>query len=287
MSVTSIVETVTPELAQEYLRMSGGNRNISKGVVDSYAKTMIDGKWLLNGEAIVFDNNGVLLNGHHRLHAIIKANTPIRTFVTRGVEPESFTTFDCGRHRTVGQLIGMQGIKHYNCVASALQVSYRLLHKLKVGDNNALSRIWKTNTDMIEYFNQDRELFIEAGRFAQELRSKCPVLEASIIGGTFHYLVRHCHYSEDTVKKFFEQINSYDTCAIQSLDILRKRLLQNKNEKNTRKLVRNVLYALIIKTWNSYVLGEDTERKLIKFIPEKESYPEFIINDGSKALARC
>ena len=62
---TSIVETITPQKAQEYLAKSGGNRNISKPVVTSYATTMREGKWILNGEPIVFDVDGVLLNGHH------------------------------------------------------------------------------------------------------------------------------------------------------------------------------------------------------------------------------
>ena len=123
---TSIVETITPQKAQEYLAKSGGNRNISKPVVASYATTMREGKWILNGEPIVFDVDGVLLNGHHRLHAVIQSNVPIQTFVTRGVEHGAFTTFDCGRHRTLGQLIGMNGIKHYNSVASVVNVVFRL-----------------------------------------------------------------------------------------------------------------------------------------------------------------
>ena len=44
---TSIVETITPQKAQEYLAKSGGNRNISKPVVRSYANSMKEGKWLL------------------------------------------------------------------------------------------------------------------------------------------------------------------------------------------------------------------------------------------------
>ena len=43
---TSIVETITPQKAQEYLAKSGGNRNISKPVVRSYANSMKEGKWL-------------------------------------------------------------------------------------------------------------------------------------------------------------------------------------------------------------------------------------------------
>lgn len=271
---TSVVETITPAKAQEYLNMSGGNRNISKAVVDSYAMTMKAGKWLLNGEAIVFDLDGILLNGHHRLHAIIKAGVPIQTFVTRGVEHESYTTFDCGRHRTVGQLIGMQGIKNYNAVASAVQLSYRLKHGFSISESsNATKRLGKTNSDMIAYFNTDVELFIEAGAFSTQIRCECPILDQSIVGGTFHYLVRMCGYGKETVKGFFRMVCSYNTCDNPSLNALRLRLLKNRESKLER-LHRTVLYAFIIKTWNAYVTGKNIS--CLKYNPEKEKYPTFI-----------
>lgn len=270
---TSVVETITPAKAQEYLNMSGGNRNISKAVVNSYAITMKSGKWLLNGEAIVFDLDGVLLNGHHRLHAVIKAGVPIQSFVTRGVEHESYTTFDCGRHRTVGQLIGMQGIKNYNAVASAVQLSYRLTNGYSLGETNSSKHLGKTNSDLIAYFNTDIELFIEAGAFSTQIRCECPILDQSIVGGTFHYLVRVCGYQNETVKDFFSMVCSYSTCENQSLDTLRLRLLKNRGSKIER-LSRTVLYAFVIKTWNAYVTGRTIT--CLRYNPEKEKYPTFI-----------
>ena len=272
---TSIVETITPERAQEYLKKSGGNRNISKAVVDSYATSMRQGKWLLNGEPIVFDIDGTLLNGHHRLHASIKAGVPFQTFVVRGVEHESFTTFDCGRHRTVGQLIGMQGIKHYNSVASSVQLSYRLKTGHSVSaDNNATKRLGKTNSDMIAYFNTDRDLFIECGRFAVEMR-ECPVLDTSLVGGTLHHLVRECGYDIDFAKDFFRMTCSYDTCKIHAINLLRKRLLKNKSS-NIEKMSRPVLFAFVIKAFNCYATGTGDDLKILKFDTERDEYPKFI-----------
>lgn len=274
---TSIVETITPQKAQEYLKKSGGNRNISKPVVDSYAMTMKAGKWLLNGEAIVFDLNDVLLNGHHRLHAIIKADVPIQSFVTRGVEHESFTTFDCGRHRTVGQLIGMQGIKHYNVVSSVVQFAYRLKHNLEITDNiTATKRIGKTNSDLIDFFNKDREAFVEAGLFAKEIRQKADILEQSLIGGSYYYLTGIGKYNKDFVRGFFEQLCSFDTCMVASIDMLRKRLIQNKTQR-TLKTPKGVTFALLIKTWNLYVTGNSV--KCLKYTAESEDFPKFILND--------
>lgn len=273
---TSIVETITPDKAHEYLeRHKGQNRNISKAVVDSYATSMSQGKWLLNGEPIVFDIHGILQNGYHRLTACEKAGVPFQTFVVRGVEPEVFTTFDCGRHRTVGQLIGMQGVKHYNTVASAVQLSYRLKSGHAVGENvSATKRLGKTNSDMISFFNSDMALFVECGKFAVEMR-ECPILDASIVGGTTHYLTRFCGYDVEFVKGFFRMVCSYDTCKINIINLLRKRLLKNKSS-NVEKLSKNVLFAFVIKAWNCYVTGTGDNIKILKFDTERDEYPKFI-----------
>lgn len=271
---TSIVETITPAKAQEYLNKSGGNRNISTPVVTSYATSMKAGKWLLNGESITFDTNGVLLNGHHRLHAVIKAGVPIRSFVTRGVEHECFTTFDCGRHRTVGQLIGMQGIKHYNIISSSINLAIRLVNGQRIQENRSVKHMGRTNTDMIDFFNQDREFFIEIGFFCQSLASRARILDCSIVGGTLYFLVRVGCYDLDYVKDFFSQLCSLDTCDNEIIDAFRKRLI--KNAASNTKLKRQVLFALLIKTWNSYVTGRKTV--ILKYDSERETYPKFVLN---------
>lgn len=271
---TSIVETITPKKAQEYLDKSGGNRNISKAVVNSYATTMKQGKWLLNGESIVFDINDVLLNGHHRLHAVIQSDTPIQSFVTRGVEHEAYVTFDCGRHRTLGQLIGMQSVKHYNSTASAVQVVYRLVNNLTMADSGSTKSAKKTNAELVDFFNRDRDLFIEAGEFGANARNKAPFIEGSIVGGTYHYLVRYGHYDKEYVKAFFDDLCTLDTSKNPAINLLRTRLLKDKTSM-TRKTPRQVNFALLVKTWNYYVTGETV--KCLKFNPETDEYPKFIL----------
>ncbi len=270
---TSIVETITPQKAQEYLAKSGGNRNISKGVVNSYATTMREGKWLLNGEPIVFDLNDVLLNGHHRLYAVIQSNTPIQTFVTRGVEHEAFTTFDCGRSRTLGQLIGMQGIKHYTSVASVVNVAFRLVNNLAISNTGLGADAKRTNSQMIDFFNRDRELFIEAGEFGTSMRNKAPFVDTSTIGGAYYFLIRYGAYKRDFVKDFFEDLCRMGTSKHKVVDILREKLQRNKM-CSTKVTLKSVNAALIIKAWNFYVKG--VVPKVLLFNPKKEDYPHFI-----------
>ena len=103
-----MVETITPAMAEEYLRHNEHNprKTASRRQVESYARDMAAGKWFINGEPIVFDANGDLKNGQHRLMAIIKANVPVDMYVVRGVDPR-VTTFDYGMLRRMSQELGV------------------------------------------------------------------------------------------------------------------------------------------------------------------------------------
>lgn len=271
--VTSIVELITPEKAQKYLATSKGNRNISQKFVDIYAQAMRKGEWMLNGVPIVFDEDGALIDGHHRLHAVIKAGVPIQSSVTRGVQETSFTTFDCGRNRNLGQLIGMQGVKNYTAVASAVATSYKLANGYIVGENHGMEKTAaNTNTKMMEMYEEDKELYQKAGNFATSIRKNCNLLEISIIGGMTHHLVRRCGYDFELVANFFRQICSFETSPNVMCNLMRKKLCENKSA--IKKLKRSVMVALIIKTWNFYATG--TSKKRLVFDPAQEPYPNFI-----------
>lgn len=51
---SSCVEVITPKLAQEYLKLNTNNRPISNLQVNRLVEQMREGKYMLNGEPIIF-----------------------------------------------------------------------------------------------------------------------------------------------------------------------------------------------------------------------------------------
>lgn len=98
--ITSAIETITPEVAQTYLTSNTGNRPIHKRALAQYVDDIINRRWQTNGASIIFDINGTLVDGQHRLMAVVEANTPIDAVVVRGVPVGSFETIDIGKART-------------------------------------------------------------------------------------------------------------------------------------------------------------------------------------------
>jgi hypothetical protein len=88
------VESITPERASEYLAANRGNRNIVQAHVAAMARDIVNGRWMFNAQPICFSRSGRLLNGQHRLSAVLEAGEPIEVMVMRGLPEEAFETYD-------------------------------------------------------------------------------------------------------------------------------------------------------------------------------------------------
>lgn len=107
--ITAKVETITPEIAKTMLGENVNNRRISRDNVNLFAREMRNGEWRFNGEAIKFGKDGRLLDGQHRLLAVIAADKPLTTLVIRGLEDETQQTMDSGKTRTLGDVLTLRG----------------------------------------------------------------------------------------------------------------------------------------------------------------------------------
>lgn len=125
-SVTCVMETVTPEMALEWLtsEINSNNRRLRSTVVSKYARDLANNNWVFNGDTIKFDRNGKLLDGQHRLNAVIEINKPVQFLVVRNLDPAAYVAIDTGARRSAGDMISHLGAKNSNGVAAAA----RLLH---------------------------------------------------------------------------------------------------------------------------------------------------------------
>ncbi len=90
----SEVRRITPEIAKEILASNTGNRRIRSTVVSRYADEMAAGTWSLTHQGIAIDRHGNLLDGQHRLSAIVKSGIPCNMMVTSGLDAEVFSSID-------------------------------------------------------------------------------------------------------------------------------------------------------------------------------------------------
>lgn len=103
--ISTTVECITPEIAKEYLKHNTKNRNINRRSVESLARDMKNGRFLHTHQGIAFDSEGTLIDGQHRLLAIVLADKPIEINVTRGLPPEAALFTDRGVSKSLGDIM--------------------------------------------------------------------------------------------------------------------------------------------------------------------------------------
>lgn len=111
MTISAKIETITPELAEQYLKLNfKSNRKLSMTAVGKYVKIMKAGKWNVNCDAIGFDELGRLINGQHRLTGVVKFGAPVDFLVVRNLAVESAKGQDTGRRRMMHDRITIDGV---------------------------------------------------------------------------------------------------------------------------------------------------------------------------------
>lgn len=164
--------SVSPELAAQWLSTNTDkNRRISQNAIRRYAADMIKGEWKLTGEAIKFDTNGCLIDGQHRLSAVVASKKTVNMAVITGLENDIMSVIDTGKSRSAGDALSITGMAEN---ANNIAALARKIIAFNGGTNDVMSsrRIRLkgesiTNRDIIEYCkNNDLQPYI---RFAFRL----------------------------------------------------------------------------------------------------------------------
>jgi hypothetical protein len=100
-------ETITPDRARAMLANNEGNRRRRDRTVARYAATMVAGNWVMSAEPIIVGKTGRLLNGQHRLSAIMASGVAVRALVAYGVDDATFLVLDRGIPRTIADASGL------------------------------------------------------------------------------------------------------------------------------------------------------------------------------------
>lgn len=120
------VETINPEEAGRYLECNDVNRAVRASLVERFTNVMLAGGWHLNGETIKFDYDGNLIDGQHRLMAVVEAGRHQQFVVVRNLPPVSRASIDTGARRTLADWLRMNGEGDAVNLATSLNWYYRL-----------------------------------------------------------------------------------------------------------------------------------------------------------------
>jgi hypothetical protein len=164
--ITGRIMIVTPELAERWLgKNAKHNRTIGQRHVEGMASDMREGNWRLTHQGICFDSEGRLIDGQHRLSAVVLSGAHVKMLVFANDHGSLTDPIDTNRTRSIGFLIGQKT----NFVAAS-----NVLRFLEAG-----SPIWgnQTTAESATVIEHHQEHLIEL-----TLLPKCSAMAGSVLG---------------------------------------------------------------------------------------------------------
>lgn len=248
MNVTE--KLITPELAKGLLSHNPINRRIRRQDVAEYARQMRCGLWQTNtGDSIKLAHDNTLLDGQHRLLALIEAGVSLNFLVVEGIDKDVLTVLDTGLKRTTGDVLHIYGIDNSNNIAAAL----RRYYTLKTGRYDARGGRTASSQEILSLYNH-RKIFWDGALqnsnvwYAQSSR----ILAKSEIMSLYAYFY---DIDESMAFKFMDSL-----CIGSNLDhdspirLLRNKLLFSKVNK-TFFLTPALRTQYIFKAWKLFTEG--------------------------------
>lgn len=238
------MELIGPNDAVPYLKKNDHNRPRSETLRDRYAAAMSEGEWIDCGDSIRFNCDGTLIDGQHRLEAIIKSGVTIPMLVIRGLPKDTFKQIDAGKIRTNGDCLGAAGEMNYNQLAAAIRwigvISDRKSWKSMAVSRKKLFRVLDSHPKL-----RDSAAYVNHVKARQICSSG---------------ILTACHYvfaklDQAMADKFLLDLGGGE--GLKRTDpvyVLRERLRRSRTERET--LPPDCIAAFVIKAWNATRKGE-------------------------------
>lgn len=249
--------TIDPKAAKKMLEGNHNNRNLNKKTVQKYASAIERGDWQLNGETIKLSENGRLLDGQHRLQAVIEASRPIKTYVAYNIDEDSFKTIDVGKKRAGSDALKIHGCEKYLTLKAA---SLRIIHCLLNGSGTSLTMSHAiTNTEIIELYESLEDCDYELNR-AGKLKNAISLFGPGPVGAMFYIFGDISPLDRD---KFFHKLNT--GTSLEEGDpvlTLRSKIIRDKASGEKHRSAASL--PLMICAWNASREGKRLTRLMPK-----------------------
>jgi hypothetical protein len=226
------IQKITPSIASQILAdRNRKNRKLVRAVSEQYAAEMKAGRWALTHQGIAFDDEGNLIDGQHRLYAVVLSGVSIDMMVTTdipsiqsnntgGKDYYTMDVLDGGSPRSVAQKLSMNhDIKNSTKVAAAARSIAQIYSKdpqsVKLSAPQVLEIIQASDSSF-------GAIIVESTRVA--IRANSKVAAAVIIYHTVEPEKAIAFY-----KSYLHQTGWTDSCPVRSLERFRLSNLRDIN----------------------------------------------------------
>lgn len=252
---------ITPVMAESFLAANISNRKLSPSRVENLANQMRDGKWLFNGDCIRVSITGRLLDGQHRLSAIVRSGTTHQFILVTGLNDDVFSTIDVGAARSASDFLAIDGFKNTTNLAATAQL---VMQYQKSGNPfNKPNGSKKTSKKDIVDFCRDNPLVAEFSARVDNRKKLKNIFSPSAMAFCFYAFSME---NKTLANKFIDELEAgYYSYNDSPVGVLRDKLILTSSAGATTKKLGA---AMIFRAWQMYKVS--AKAKIIR-LPNDES----------------
>ncbi|NLF33247.1 MAG: hypothetical protein GX591_20470 [Planctomycetes bacterium] len=240
---------IGPDQALQWLEKTNtNNRKVSDKHVLRLARDMAEGKWVLTHAGIAFGPDGTLLDGQHRLWAICVAEVAVEMFVWRNVDPQAMMTIDCGKARSMADILNIAG-------SNGTVSNHRLaaLRAMLAGFGNPPALSPSETSTLLRRHHEAIEFALENLPIVTSARGVNTAATRAVVARAFYSVDRVM--LKDFCRKLTTGILTSDNEGI--VVLLRQHLQENRGSSFSQKVLRYGKVERVLKAW---LKGENPSR---------------------------
>ncbi len=252
-------ETINVKLAKEYMACNTGNRKLSNVLVERNARDLANDDWEQTHEGIAFDEDGNLIDGQHRLAAIILVGKSIRCLVTRGLKAQVRDKINIGKRRTTADILYSEGYKHRHHALGATARAVLNLERINNGTNPPKQLGWITIPphEIHDFVKQNEARLQEAVTLTRNKDARMIFASPAMFAALYLLCAQR---SSGKAHEFFSSLVSGDDLSrTDPIYRLRQQLLVDRTDKRKRRKA-HITLAMAIKAWNAWLHGEEMRK---------------------------
>ncbi|MFJ1745415.1 hypothetical protein ACIOJD_04115 [Streptomyces sp. NPDC088116] len=245
---------VTPEIAESLLSRAVVNRRLDWGQVDFLADSIIREEWQLTHQGIAIDgplDTGFLLDGQHRLNAIIKAGIPVWLYVFEGLPRTAFPVLDTGKRRSGVDTLSATGEKYLPLLHSTIR--HVLLFKNMPDSSWSGTGSRVANGRILAAYNEDSDMYREAVVMGRDISKHVFASQTAVAVGYFVTTEAAPVMKVDT---WIEGLTSGANLEMGDPRLAMLKVPHMKKRGIKRRYSMREQVAMYIKAWNSWVREE-------------------------------
>lgn len=249
---------ITPEIARYLLdSTSVKNRRINDVSVRVMADDMRKGNWRCTPQGISLDSDQNIVDGQHRLAAVVKANKGIEMWVCFGASSNDIHVIDSGSSRSACAVFMINGVSNAPLVCSTVLGHLNIITgRLSVIDGGARRRSY---TELIEQYGAYAVQYQEIVKAAKRIYEKNRFYTVRMIGPIMAELHIRKSYAINDIELFFNQMVLAEPSDYKMFSAINRMFINQLAGKKSAAYLKTMH---IIAAWNYYRKGKDSARPI-------------------------